>query len=94
MRARADAQARLVSSMALDSFPGELLTPSSAKKAREQEQAKRDANDRNISEYFTKAAGKPQPKPKVSHIAVRMQLVVRMLMSPLRLSRRKTRKIS
>ncbi|KAL6821968.1 hypothetical protein J3E69DRAFT_315724 [Trichoderma sp. SZMC 28015] len=38
----------------------------SAKKSREEEQAKRDANDRSISEYFTKGAGKAQPKPKVT----------------------------
>lgn len=37
-----------------------------AKKSRQQDEAKRDANDRNISEYFTKGAGKTQPKPKVS----------------------------
>ncbi|KAF5023245.1 hypothetical protein F66182_4697 [Fusarium sp. NRRL 66182] len=35
-----------------------------AKKNRQEEQAKRDANDRDISEYF-KGAGKTQPKPKV-----------------------------
>ncbi|OAQ99209.1 hypothetical protein LLEC1_04889 [Akanthomyces lecanii] len=40
--------------------------PSKAKKAnRQAEQAKRDANDRNISEYFTKNATKPQQKPKI-----------------------------
>ncbi|KAM5345523.1 hypothetical protein ACJ41O_011385 [Fusarium nematophilum] len=36
-----------------------------AKKSRQEEQAKRDANDRDISEYFTKGAGRAQPKPKV-----------------------------
>ncbi|RSL50374.1 hypothetical protein BHE90_016290 [Fusarium euwallaceae] len=36
-----------------------------AKKSRQQEQAKRDANDKDISEYFTKGAGRTQPKPKV-----------------------------
>ncbi|KAH8169579.1 DNA polymerase family B domain-containing protein [Sarocladium implicatum] len=36
-----------------------------AKKARQDEQAARDANDRNISEYFTKGAVKAQPKAKV-----------------------------
>lgn len=45
------------------SFP--LLIINAAKKSREEEQAKRDANDRSISEYFTKGAGKAQPKPKV-----------------------------
>ncbi|KAJ4292142.1 DNA-directed DNA polymerase alpha catalytic subunit pol1 [Collariella sp. IMI 366227] len=35
-----------------------------SKKQREEEQAKRDANDRDITEYFTKGAAKPQPKPK------------------------------
>ncbi|KAL7786701.1 hypothetical protein V8C37DRAFT_391767 [Trichoderma ceciliae] len=36
-----------------------------AKKSRQEELAQRDANDRNISEYFTKGAGKAQPKPKI-----------------------------
>ncbi|KAK3374895.1 hypothetical protein B0H63DRAFT_562886 [Podospora didyma] len=36
-----------------------------SKKQRDDEQAKRDANDRDISEYFTKGASKPQPKAKV-----------------------------
>ncbi|KAH6624453.1 hypothetical protein B0J18DRAFT_178543 [Chaetomium sp. MPI-SDFR-AT-0129] len=36
-----------------------------SKKQRDDEQAKRDANDRNISEYFTKGAAKAQPKPKI-----------------------------
>lgn len=36
-----------------------------AKKNRQDEQEKRDANDRDISEYFTKGAGKAQSKPKV-----------------------------
>ncbi|KAH6627613.1 hypothetical protein F5144DRAFT_535367 [Chaetomium tenue] len=36
-----------------------------SKKQRDEEQSKRDANDRNISEYFTKGASKAQPKPKV-----------------------------
>ncbi|KAH8895083.1 hypothetical protein GQ53DRAFT_682847 [Thozetella sp. PMI_491] len=35
-----------------------------SKKHREDEQAKRDANDRDISEYFTKGAVKAQPKAK------------------------------
>lgn len=39
-----------------------------AKKSLQDEQAKRDANDRSISEYFTKGAGKAQPKPKVQDI--------------------------
>jgi DNA polymerase alpha subunit A len=37
-----------------------------AKKQRDEEKAKRDANDRDISEYFTKGAPKTQTKPKVS----------------------------
>ncbi|EFX03107.1 DNA polymerase alpha catalytic [Grosmannia clavigera kw1407] len=37
----------------------------SSKKSREEDQAKRDANDRNIAEYFTKGAAKPQAKTKV-----------------------------
>ncbi|CAI0645470.1 unnamed protein product [Colletotrichum noveboracense] len=41
--------------------------PSKAlKKQREDEVAKRDANDRDISEYFTKGAVKTQAKPKVA----------------------------
>ncbi|KAL0930787.1 DNA polymerase alpha catalytic [Colletotrichum truncatum] len=36
-----------------------------SKKQREEEAAKRDANDRDISEYFTKGAAKAQAKPKV-----------------------------
>lgn len=52
---------------------GELTSPQSqsvslteaAAKIRQTEQAKRDASDRNISEYFTKGAGKSAPKPKV-----------------------------
>ncbi|KAK3899814.1 hypothetical protein C8A05DRAFT_36563 [Staphylotrichum tortipilum] len=35
-----------------------------SKKQRDDDQAKRDANDRDISEYFTKGAVKSQPKPK------------------------------
>ncbi|KAM0436185.1 hypothetical protein ACHAPT_003077 [Fusarium lateritium] len=42
-----------------------MLTRRAAKKSRQQEQAKRDANDKDISEYFTKGAGRTQPKPKV-----------------------------
>jgi DNA polymerase alpha subunit A len=42
------------------------LTDSAAKKQRDDENAKRDANDKDISEYFTKgAAAKTQPKAKV-----------------------------
>lgn len=41
-----------------------------AKKARQEEQAARDANDRDISEYFTKGAAKAQSKPKVSSAQV------------------------
>nr|UWK20247.1 DNA polymerase alpha subunit [Trichoderma rhododendri] len=36
-----------------------------AKKGRQEELAKRDANDRSINEYFTKGAGKAPLKPKV-----------------------------
>ncbi|KAF7560330.1 hypothetical protein G7046_g3829 [Stylonectria norvegica] len=35
-----------------------------AKKSRQDDQTKRDANDKDISEYFTKGAGRTQPKPK------------------------------
>lgn len=42
------------------------LTSCTAKKKRQDTQAKRDANDRNISEYFTKGAVKVQTQPKVS----------------------------
>ncbi|KAI0180110.1 hypothetical protein GGR52DRAFT_587672 [Hypoxylon sp. FL1284] len=37
----------------------------SEKKKRDEEKAKRDANDRNISEYFMKGQTAAQPKPKV-----------------------------
>lgn len=43
-----------------------VLTNVTAKKTRLEELAKRDANDRDISEYFTKGAGKTQSKPKVT----------------------------
>ncbi|KAK3989473.1 putative DNA polymerase alpha catalytic subunit [Cladorrhinum sp. PSN332] len=36
-----------------------------SKKQKDEEKAKRDANDRDITEYFTKGVAKPQPKPKV-----------------------------
>jgi DNA polymerase alpha subunit A len=36
-----------------------------AKKQRDDEKAKRDANDRDITEYFSKGGAKAQPKPKV-----------------------------
>ncbi|KAM7200278.1 putative dna polymerase [Rhypophila sp. PSN 637] len=36
-----------------------------SKKERDQEQARKDANDRDISEYFMKGAAKAQPKQKV-----------------------------
>ncbi|KAI0382967.1 hypothetical protein F5Y04DRAFT_36337 [Hypomontagnella monticulosa] len=35
------------------------------KKKRDEEKAKRDANDRDISEYFMKGQGAAQPKPKI-----------------------------
>jgi DNA polymerase alpha subunit A len=35
------------------------------KRKRDEDKAKRDANDRDISEYFTKGRTAPQPKPKV-----------------------------
>lgn len=41
-----------------------LLIGDKAKKSRQEEQAKRDVNDRDISEYF-KGANRTQPKPKV-----------------------------
>ncbi|KAK8019242.1 DNA polymerase [Apiospora arundinis] len=37
----------------------------SDKRKRDEEQAKRDANDKDISEYFMKGRTAPQPKPKV-----------------------------
>ncbi|KAK8124887.1 DNA polymerase [Apiospora kogelbergensis] len=37
----------------------------SDKRKRDEEQAKRDANEKNISEYFTKGRTAPLPKPKV-----------------------------
>ncbi|PNY27218.1 DNA polymerase [Tolypocladium capitatum] len=48
-----------------DDLPARGRPSRAAKKGRQEEEAKRDANDRNISEYFTKGAGKTQPKPKV-----------------------------
>ncbi|KAK3494343.1 uncharacterized protein B0T23DRAFT_106374 [Neurospora hispaniola] len=39
--------------------------PRKSKKQKEQEDAKRDANDRDITEYFTKGAVKAPPKQKV-----------------------------
>ena len=41
--------------------------PPADKKQKADEQAKRDANDRDISEYFTKGATKAQPKVKASY---------------------------
>ena len=41
----------------------DLLFPD--KKKREEEKAKKDANDRDISEYFMKGRTAPQPKTKV-----------------------------
>lgn len=38
--------------------------PITARRNRQEEQAKRDANDRDISEFFTTGAGRSQPKPK------------------------------
>jgi DNA polymerase alpha subunit A len=40
-----------------------------AKKQREEDQSKRDATDRDISEFFTKGAAKAPPKPKVCKIS-------------------------
>ncbi|CAK7221044.1 DNA-directed DNA polymerase alpha catalytic subunit pol1 [Sporothrix curviconia] len=37
-----------------------------SKNARDEDQANRDANDRNIAEYFTKGASKAQPKSKIT----------------------------
>lgn len=45
------------------------LTRATAKKQREEDQSKRDATDRDISEFFTKGATKAQPKPKVGKIS-------------------------
>ena len=41
------------------------LLSSADKKKREEEKAKKDANDRDISEYFMKGRAAPQPKTKV-----------------------------
>lgn len=46
---------------------GRVGRPKGSKKQREDEQAERDAKDRNIAEYFTKGATKTQVKSKVSH---------------------------
>ncbi|KAK3400996.1 hypothetical protein B0T20DRAFT_405745 [Sordaria brevicollis] len=45
-------------------LPGSKV-PRKSKKQKEQEDAKRDANDRDITEYFTKGAAKAPPKQKV-----------------------------
>jgi DNA polymerase alpha subunit A len=42
------------------------LTLSAAKKKREDDTAKRDANDRDISDFFKKGVSKAPAKPKVS----------------------------
>ncbi|TLD34096.1 hypothetical protein PspLS_00497 [Pyricularia sp. CBS 133598] len=47
-----------------DGAPARAKTSKAAKRARDEEQAKRDANDRDISEYFSKGASKTQPKQK------------------------------
>ena len=44
------------------------LTLSTAKKKREEDAAKRDANDRDISEFFKKGVSKAPAKPKVCRI--------------------------
>ncbi|OAQ95039.1 DNA polymerase (pol2) [Purpureocillium lilacinum] len=49
-----------------DQLPTRGRPSKASKKSRDDDLAKRDANDRNISEYFTKGAGKTQPKPKVA----------------------------
>lgn len=48
-----------------DELPTRGRPSKAAKESRKAEQARRDASDRNISDYITKAAGKAQPKPKV-----------------------------
>lgn len=45
-----------------------------AKKQRDEEQSKRDATDRDISEFFTKGATKAQPKAKVGRMASTQRL--------------------
>lgn len=49
-------------------------TRATAKKQREEDQSKRDATDRDISEFFTKGATKAQPKAKVKDQALRDSL--------------------
>ncbi|KAG5982495.1 hypothetical protein E4U55_001831 [Claviceps digitariae] len=49
----------------LEDLPVRGRAGKAAKKNRQDAQAKRDANDRNISEFFTKGAGKAQAQPKV-----------------------------
>ncbi|XP_044718077.1 DNA polymerase family B domain-containing protein [Hirsutella rhossiliensis] len=48
-----------------DDLPARGRPSKAAQESRKEEQARRAANDRNISEYFTKGAAKSQPKPKV-----------------------------
>ncbi|KAH0597087.1 hypothetical protein MHUMG1_05396 [Metarhizium humberi] len=50
----------------VDELPVRGRSNKAAKNNKGDSQAKRDANDRNISEYFTKGAGKTQPKSKVA----------------------------
>ncbi|KAM3523062.1 hypothetical protein NHJ13051_005307 [Beauveria bassiana] len=49
----------------LEDLPTRGRQSKSKKASRQAEQAMRDVNDRNISEYFTKNATKPQQKPKI-----------------------------
>lgn len=46
--------------------------PFVAKKQKEEDKAKRDANDRDITDFFTKGAANSQPKPKASWPLVRV----------------------
>lgn len=47
-----------------------------AKKARQEEQDKKDANDQDIAEFFTRGATKAQPKVKVHTGLAAMELPV------------------
>ncbi|QUC22159.1 uncharacterized protein UV8b_06400 [Ustilaginoidea virens] len=49
----------------LEDLPVRGRSKNTVKKQRDGNQSKQDVNDRNISDYFTKGAGKEQSKPKI-----------------------------
>ncbi|TWU74794.1 DNA-directed DNA polymerase alpha catalytic subunit pol1 [Metarhizium rileyi] len=50
----------------VDDLPARGRPSKTSKKNKDDSQGKHDVNDRNISDYFTKGAGKAQSKPKVA----------------------------